>query len=80
MPRTVSYRIVDTPDGRFTVIATMEPDRTYRMEGLSTLVAAEMWVEGLRVLMAECGAPVVRAGTDQDATLDPSSAPLSELP
>ena len=61
MPRTIAYRIHDEPDGRFTVVATMEPDRIYRRHGLRTLAEAEDWIEGLRVLMAACGAPVVQA-------------------
>jgi hypothetical protein len=60
MPRTVRYEILDQPDGLFAVIATMEPDRVYRRDDLATLAAAEDWIEGLRILMAACGAPLVR--------------------
>ena len=65
MPKTVSYDIQDQPDGRFTVLARMAPDRVYRRENLVTLAEAEAWIEGLRTLMAACGAPTVRA---DDAT------------
>ncbi|WP_132255868.1 hypothetical protein [Methylobacterium segetis] len=73
MPRTVTYRITDRPDGRFDVAVTMEPARdagagsagaqakTFLREGVATLAEAEAWVEGLRVLMGALGAPVARA-------------------
>jgi len=68
MPLTVTYAILDTPDGRFSAVATMAPDRIYRRDDLATLAEAEEWIEGLRVLMAACGAPVVRAVADPSET------------
>lgn len=67
MPRTVSYSILDEADGRFSVVATLAPDRIYRRDGVATLAEAEEWIEGLRVLMAACGAPVVREPADSTA-------------
>lgn len=61
MARSVSYRIADRPDGLFDAVATLAPDRIYRCEGFASLAAAEAWVEGLRLLMAAIGAPLVRA-------------------
>ncbi len=60
MPRLVSYTISDREDGRFDVIATIEPDKVFRRDGFATLAEAEDWVDGLRVLMAALGAPVVQ--------------------
>ncbi|MET0258250.1 MAG: hypothetical protein ABW179_06675 [Methylobacterium sp.] len=68
MPLTVTYAIHDETDGRFSVVAEMAPDRIYRREGLATLAEAEAWIEGLQVLMAACGAPVVRAVADTPRT------------
>ncbi len=75
MPRIVAYRIHDEPDGRFTAVATMEPDRVYRRDGFATLADAEDWVEGLRMLMAACGAPVVRLSPSRDIDADIVRAP-----
>lgn len=61
MPRHVSYRIEDRADGRFDAIAILDPDRVFRREAFVTLAEAEEWIEGLRVLMAAIGAPVVHA-------------------
>ena len=61
MPRLVTYTISDREDGRFDVIATIVPDKTFRRGGFTSLAEAEEWVEGLRVLMAALGAPVAQA-------------------
>lgn len=61
MPRRVSYRIEDRPDGLFDVVATIQPDKEFRCDGFATLAEVEAWVEGLRFLMASLGAPVTRA-------------------
>ncbi|MFE1601658.1 hypothetical protein [Methylobacterium sp. ID0610] len=58
MARRVTYQILDGPDGRFTVAATMKPDKTVFRTGFTTLAEAEDWVEDLRVIMAAVGAPV----------------------
>lgn len=68
MPRLVSYTISDREDGRFDVIATIEPDKVFRRDGFATLAEAEDWVDGLRVLMAALGAPVVQK-TSPDITV-----------
>lgn len=67
MPRTVTYQIHDRADGRFGVAIALGPDKTYRREDFATLAEAEEWIEGLRVLMAACGAPLVRDPTGPDA-------------
>ncbi|GEP09016.1 hypothetical protein [Methylobacterium gnaphalii] len=64
MPRLVSYSVRDRDDGRFDVVVTMEPDRTYLREGLATLAEVEEWVDGLRALMTAIGAPVAQAGDE----------------
>ena len=61
MPRLVFCRIDDREDGRFDVLATMEPDRTYPCEGFATLAEADEWIEGLRILITAVGAPVTHA-------------------
>lgn len=60
MGRPVTYSIVDCPDGRFAVQASMASGAVYRRGPLLTLTAAETCVEELRALMALCGAPIVR--------------------
>ncbi|MEA1832738.1 hypothetical protein U8607_11655 [Methylobacterium durans] len=75
MPRSVTYRITDTPDGRFDVAVTLEaserePARTFRRDGVATLGEAEAWVEGLRVLMAAVGAPVIRSEGGEPAAAE----------
>ena len=67
MPRLVNCTTIDRPDGRFGVIATIEPDRTYHQEGFLSLAEAQEWVEGLRVVMSAIGAPV--AHTSEEAPL-----------
>lgn len=62
MTRPVTYRIVDCPDGRFAVVAAMASGSIHRRSGLLTLAEVEASVESLRVMMAACGAPLVRPG------------------
>lgn len=52
--------IIDCPDGRFAVQASMASGAVYRRGPLLTLTEAETCVEELRALMALCGAPTVR--------------------
>ncbi|MFZ5188238.1 hypothetical protein, partial [Enterobacter hormaechei] len=61
MPRLVSYRIHDRDDGLFDAVARLAPDKTYRREGFASLAEVEDWIDGLRILMAAIGAPLVRA-------------------
>ena len=58
MAKPVSYRIANRPNGRFDVIVVLHPRKVFRQVGLLTLAEAEEWVDGLRVLMAACGAPI----------------------
>ena len=79
MPRLVSCKITDREDGRFDVIATLEPNRVYRRDGFVSLAEADEWVAGLRALMAALGAPVV---VDEDDARDwrrASSIPAREV-
>jgi hypothetical protein len=61
MPRCVSYRIKDRPDGLFDVIATIEPDKVFQRVGFTSLAEVDEWVDGLRTLMAAIGAPLTNA-------------------
>ena len=58
MAWSVSYRITDRPDGRFDVVV-LHPRKVFRQSGLLTLAEAEEWLDGLRLLMAACGVPIV---------------------
>jgi hypothetical protein len=78
MARRVTYDILDAPDGRFTVIATIEPDKRFFRTELATHAEAQEWVEGLRDIMASLGAPVSLALPEQPGLL-PVSAILSYL-
>ena len=37
MARSVSYRIEDRADGLFDVVATIQPDKEFRHDGVATL-------------------------------------------
>lgn len=60
MARTVTYSIVDHPDGRFAVVAATASGSVYWRCGFLTLAEAEHCVEDLRAMMAACGAQLVR--------------------
>jgi hypothetical protein len=80
MPRRVSYRISDRPDGRFDAVVTIEPDTVVRRDGFDSRAELDDWVEGLRVLMAALGAPVALADdagspVETAAELDASPRP-----
>ncbi|MBE7243452.1 MAG: hypothetical protein INR63_00760 [Actinomycetospora chiangmaiensis] len=80
MARRVFCRIVDRPDGLFDVTATIEPDKTFRREGVASLAEAERWIEGLRTLMTALGAPVLRADiAEGEAADDPARAGRERL-
>lgn len=66
MPRPVFYNIKDSADGRFDVVAILDPCRFFRRDGFSTLAEAEEWIDGLRILMAAIGAPLIQAKIDQN--------------
>lgn len=68
MARRVFCRIVDRPDGLFDVTATIEPDKTFRREGVASLAEAERWIDGLRTLMTALGAPVLRVDAAEGET------------
>jgi len=87
MARRVFCRIVDRPDGLFDVTATIEPDKTFRREGVASLAEAERWIDGLRTLMTALGAPVLRAdgaevrtdGAEGESVADPAPAGTERL-
>ena len=80
MARRVLCRIADRPDGLFDVTATIEPDKTFRREGIASLAEAERWIEGLRALMTALGAPVLRIdAAESEATADPPRAAVERL-
>jgi hypothetical protein len=58
LAKPVSYRIADRLDGRFDVIVVLHPHKVFRRVGLLTRAEAEEWLDGLRLLMAACGAPL----------------------
>jgi hypothetical protein len=60
MTQRVTYSIVDRPDGRFDLVVCLGSTSFYALEGLMTLAEVEEETDFLRVLMAACGAPVVR--------------------
>ena len=68
MTEPVTYSIVDCPDGRFAVVAVLASGSVHRRGGLLTLAEAEACVETLRVLVAACGAPLVRSEGDLSST------------
>ncbi|GJD66059.1 hypothetical protein [Methylobacterium frigidaeris] len=74
MARRVSYQIFDMPDGRFSVMVTIEPDKEMVRTGFVTQAEAGAWVEGLRDIMAALGAPVSLAFPEY-----PSSLPLNDV-
>lgn len=74
MARRVSYQIFDMPDGRFSVMVTIEPDKTIVRTGFVTQAEAVAWVEGLRDIMASLGAPVNLAFPEY-----PSCLPLNDV-
>lgn len=67
MARPVLYRIIDQPDGRFDVMATLGPNKTFTREGLASFAEVNAALDVLRAIMAACGAEVL---------LDPASATI----
>jgi hypothetical protein len=67
MARPVLYQIIDRPNGRFDVKATLAPDKTFTREGLASLAEVNMALDMLRDIMAACGAELV---------LDPASVTI----
>ncbi len=59
MARIVTYKIFDRSDGRFDAVVLLGTSSLHQRAGFLTLAEAEEWIEGLRVLMAACGAPVI---------------------
>ncbi|WP_245238758.1 hypothetical protein [Methylobacterium platani] len=70
----MTYQIFDMPDGRFSVMVTIEPDKTMTRDGFATQAEAGAWVDGLRDIMAVLGAPVSLAFPDY-----PGSLPMNEV-
>ncbi len=59
MARIVTYKVFDRSDGRFDVVVVLGTGSLHQRAGFMTLAEAEEWIDGLRVLMAACGAPVI---------------------
>jgi hypothetical protein len=59
MARTVFYQMLNEPDGTLSAVVTIEPDQSLTRVGFRSLAEAMEWVDGLRILMAACGAPLV---------------------
>ena len=59
MARIVTYKVFDRSDGRFDVVVILGTGSLHQRAGFMSLAEAEEWIEGLRVLMAACGAPVI---------------------
>ena len=66
MAMTVTYSILDRPDGRFDTIVILGALK--QRVSFSTRAEAEDWIEGLRVLMAACGSSVVHSRTTPTLT------------
>lgn len=63
MPRRASYRIIERPDGRFTITVTLAGGGTHSREGLTTPAEIEEALALLRDLMEACGAQLVEEPT-----------------
>lgn len=63
MPRRASYRIIEHPDGLFTITVTLAGGGTHSREGLSTPAEVEDALSLLRDLMTACGANLVEEPT-----------------
>jgi len=63
MSQRVTYSIVDQPDGRFELLVLFGSCSLYARTGFMTLAEVEEELEFVHVLMAACGAPVIRAAT-----------------
>jgi hypothetical protein len=58
MTKPAECRVVDMPDGTFTVIAVLASGKVFRRVGLRTMAEVEESVEMLRDIMSACGVPV----------------------
>lgn len=65
--RSVSYPIVQRPDGSFDIAVTRASGWTHYREGLSTQTDVDIAVNLLRHLMAACGAPLIEEPLFRDA-------------
>ncbi|UYW28256.1 hypothetical protein OKC48_06985 [Methylorubrum extorquens] len=59
MARSVSYQVVQRPDGHFDIAVTLAGGRTHYREGLATRADVDRALDLLRDLMASCGAPLI---------------------
>ncbi|MET0369670.1 MAG: hypothetical protein ABW058_16015 [Methylobacterium sp.] len=62
-PRRASYRIIEHPDGRFTITVTLAGGGTHTRDGLKTPAEVEEALSLLRDLMTACGALLVEEPT-----------------
>ena len=59
MARSVTYSVVNDPDGRFAVMAESGSRGVHWRCGFLTLAEAELCVEDLRAIMTACGSALV---------------------
>jgi len=59
MARSVSYQVIQRPDGHFDIAVTLAGGRTHFHEGLATRVDVDFALDLLRDLMTACGAPLI---------------------
>lgn len=59
MARSVSYQVVQRPDGQFDIAVTLAGGRTHFREGLASRADVDCALDLLRDLMAACGAPLI---------------------
>ena len=66
MARPVFYEIRSHRDGTLSALVTIEPNREYVCGGFESFADVMRWVDGLRVLMDACGAPLSPLDTPGD--------------
>jgi hypothetical protein len=64
MPRPVTYHILDLPDGRFAVAATIGGASTHVRTDLKTRAEADDAIDELRHIMTALGAPLICAAPE----------------
>lgn len=67
MARSVSYQVIQRPDGHFDIAVTVAGGRTQYREGLATRPDVDRALDLLRDLMAACGAPLIEEPFLRDA-------------
>ena len=60
MTRIVLYRIIDRPDQRYDLTATLTLDKTFTRESLASMAEVNAALDLLRFIMAACGVELVQ--------------------